>query len=64
MKVLIRGEHVSLYNDVPYYTVGSAEDSSAISVEDAIRLCEASLTAYFGYGIKIHDWTTYSCPEE
>ena len=40
------------------------ECSDTVTVDEAIRLCESALSASFGYGIKIHEWQTYICPEE
>jgi len=40
------------------------EEQPVIDINDVISMCEKALSAYFGYGIKIHEWETYICPEQ
>ena len=37
----------------------AVKNDQALTVADAVELCESALSAYFGYGVKIIDWDTY-----
>lgn len=61
MKITIESDNIDLYTgDRVNKAVSSVEETDAMSVDDAIRLCENVLSAHFGYGIKIHDYETYT----
>lgn len=62
MKITIEA-HTPRSFGPPSKSTVTVEELDALTVEDAIRLCENALSAHFGYGIKIHDYETYICGE-